>query len=79
MENEELERTQMIKTLIIEDIFDEDNSVKENIEEFEEKVEYMDIPKEKKEKILNLCTEIKKEENEKTQEYLLKLLQKEIN
>lgn len=79
MENEELERTQMIKTLIIEDYFDEESSIKENIEEFEEKLEYTDISTEKKEKLLKLCKEIKQEENEKTQEYLLKLLQKEIN
>ena len=75
MDNEELERTNLMKTMLIE--VDEEESIDENIEQFEEKLEYLDIPNEKKEKLQQLCNEIKKEENENSKEYLFKLLQKE--
>ena len=65
MNEEELERTNMMKTMIIESSdYEEDDSIIEHIEEFEEKIDYL---------------EIKEEENEKTREYLFKLLQKEID
>ncbi len=75
MDNEELERTNLMKTMLIE--VDEEESIDENIEQFEEKLEYLDIPNEKKEKLQQLCNEIKKEDNENSKEYLFKLLQKE--
>ncbi len=75
MDNEELERTNLMKTMLIE--VDEEESIDENIEQFEEKLEYLDIPNEKKEKLQQICNEIKKEDNENSKEYLFKLLQKE--
>ena len=75
MDNEELERTNLMKTMLIE--VDEEESIDENIEQFEEKLEYLDIPEEKKQKLQQLCNEIKKEDNENSKEYLFKLLQKE--
>ncbi|MCI8460881.1 MAG: hypothetical protein HFE81_05740 [Bacilli bacterium] len=80
MNEEELERTNMMKTMIIESSdYEEDDSIIEHIEEFEEKIDYLDIDEKQKEKLKSLCTEIKEEENEKTREYLFKLLQKEID
>jgi len=76
---EELEQTQMLKTMIIEKESDDDSSILEQIEEYEEKIDYLDIPVEKQKKLKELCNEIKKEKDEKVKEYLFKLLQKEID
>ena len=77
MDKEELERTNLMKTMMID--LDEEETIDENINQFEEKLEYLDIPEEKKEKLKDLCEQIKKEEDEKTKDYLFKLLQKEAN
>ena len=74
MDEEERERTTRMQTMMIE--MDEEESLEESIEQFEEKLEYMNLPEEKKQKIKELCTEIKKEEKEETRDFLLKLLQK---
>lgn len=80
MNEEELERTAMMKTMIIESSSDEEEmSIVESIEEFEDKIDYLDIDEAKKEKLKHLCDEIKGEENPKTREYLFKLLQKEVD
>lgn len=80
MTEEELERTSMMKTMIIESSSDEEEiSIIESIEEFEDKIDYLDIEESKKEKLKELCAEIKSEENLKTREYLFRLLQKEID
>lgn len=80
MTDEELERTAMMKTMIIESSNDEEEvSILESIEEFEDKIDYLDIEETKKEKLRKLCSEIKAEENIKTREYLFKLLQKEVD
>lgn len=75
---EELEQTQMLKTMIIESD-EEEPSILEEIEEFEEKIDYLDIDDEKKTKLRSLCNEIKKEDDENVREYLFKLLQKEVD
>ena len=77
--DEELEQTTMLKTMIIESDDEEIPSILEEIEEFEDKIEYLDIPQEKKEKFKNLCTEIKNEKDENVRKYLFKLLQKEVD
>ena len=60
MNEEELERTNMMKTMIIESSdYEEDDSIIEHIEEFEEKIDYLDIDEKQKEKLKSLCTEIK--------------------
>lgn len=79
MREEDLERTAMMKTMIIESGSDEELSIIESIEEFEDKIDYLDIEPAKKEKLKKLCSEIKQEENLKTREYLFKLLQKEVD
>lgn len=77
MDEEERERTTRMQTMMIE--MDEEESLEESIEQFEEKLEYMNLPEEKKQKIKELCTEIRKEEKEETRDFLLKLLQKELD
>ena len=77
MDKEELEQTRKMSTMMIE--LDEEDSILEQIEQFEEKLEYIDLPEEKKKKLKGLCKDIKEEENDNAREYLFKLLQKEIN
>ena len=48
---EELEQTQMLRTMIIESD-EEEPSILEEIEEFEEKIDYLDINEEKKSKLI---------------------------
>lgn len=80
MTPEELEQTEQMKTMIIEtETDDEEQSVLEMIEEFEDKIEYLDISKDKKKKLTEMCEEIKNESDEKVREYLFNLLQKEID
>lgn len=76
--DEELEQTNMLKTMIIESDED-DSSILEEIEEFEDKIDYLDIDDEKKEKLMKLCSEIRKEHDENVREYLFKLLKKEVD
>lgn len=80
LNEEELERTNMIKTMIIEPNNDiEDDSILEEIEVFEDKIDYLDIEDTQKDKLKKLCEEIKKETDENARNYLFKLLQKEMN
>lgn len=78
MNKENLERTNLMKTMMI-DIDKDEDAVIESIEQFEEKLEYMDLPNDKKEKLKDLCQQIKDEENENTRDYLYRLLEKEVN
>lgn len=73
---EELQRTNMIKKLFIED--SEEISIVEKIEEFEDKIDYLEFTEEKKERLRELCDKIKKESSN-SQEVLFNLLQKELN
>ena len=43
-------------------------------EEFEDKIDYLDIDDEKKEKLIKLCSEIKEEQDENVREYLFKFV-----
>lgn len=76
---EELEQTNMLKTMIIESDDDDEPSILEEIEEFEDKIDYLDIDDEKKKKLIKLCSEIKEEQDENVREYLFKLLKKEVD
>ena len=76
---EELEQTNMLKTMIIESDDDDEPSILKEIEEFEDKIDYLDIDDEKKEKLIKLCSEIKEEQDENVREYLFKLLKKEVD
>ena len=78
MNQEELDITRKMEKLMI-DADEEDDLILESVNQFEEKLEYLDIPDDKKEKLKEMCKDIKEEENENTREYLFKLLQKEMN
>lgn len=73
--NEEIEKTNLIKTLFIET---EEVSIVEKIEEFEDKIDYLDIPDKEKEDIKTLCNKIKQENDENTRAYLFNLLKSEV-
>ena len=81
MEDIELERTNLMKSMIVENetLYDDESSIVESIEEFEDRIDYLDMDDNKKEELKELCTKIKAEEDEKVQETLFKLLQKEVN
>lgn len=81
MKDIEVERTNMMKSLIVknETLFDDESSIIESIEEFEDRIDYLDIEDLKKEELKKLCTKIKKEEDDNIRETLFKLLQKEVN
>ncbi len=74
---EDEETTKLMHTMMIDQDSEED--IVENIEEFEDRLDYLDIDDEKKKELRHLCQEIKKEEDEKTRSYLFDLLQKELN
>lgn len=78
MTEEELKNTTQMHTMMMEKDSDEEISIIEEIEEFEDKIIYLDIPKEKKEKLQKLCSQIKQEEESETREFLFHLLQNEI-
>lgn len=78
MNKEDLERTNLMKNMMI-DIDKDEDALGESVDQFEEQLEYMDLAPEKKKKLKELCQEIKEEENENTRENLYKLLQKEVD
>jgi len=79
MREEDKERTNMMKTMIIEQEEKDYMTPVERIKEFEDRIDYLDISVSKKKKLKKLCQDIKAEEDEKAQEYLFNLLQKEID
>ena len=78
MTEEEKDRTNMMKTMMIEHEEDE-LSIIESIEEFEDKIEYLDMDDKKKEKLKDLCQKIKEESDESAQISLFNLLQSELD
>lgn len=78
MTEEEVKNTTQMHTMMMEKDSDEEISIIEEIEEFEDKIIYLDISKEKKEKLKKICDQIKQEEQEETREFLFHLLQQEI-
>ena len=78
MSEEELEKTGMLQK-VLGNLEEEEMTIDEMIEEFLENVDFMNISEEKKTKLKELCTEIQKESDEKTKEYLFKLLTKQAN
>ena len=74
MTSEELERTGVLKAILDKDIENEDTTIGERIEEFEDKLEYIDIAEERKEKYRELISKIKEEKEDSVKEYLFKEL-----
>lgn len=79
MSGEELERTGILKLMLDNAEEDEEMTIIECIEEFEEKIEYLNISVEKKEKIQSIIEEIKLEKDEYAQEILFKELVKIVD
>lgn len=78
MSEEQLQKTGLLRIMLDKQYEDDDMTIIERIEMFEDKVEYMNIPEKQKEKILNLIEQIKLEDSEKTQEFLFKELVKMV-
>lgn len=74
MTSEELERTGVLKAILDKDIENEETTIGERIEEFEDKLEYIDIAEDKKEKYRDLISKIKEEKEDSVKEYLFKEL-----
>ena len=70
MTSEELERTGVLKAILDKDIENEDTTIGERIEEFEDKLEYIDIAEDRKEKYRELFSKIKEEKEDSVKEYL---------
>ncbi len=81
MTNEELQRTGVLKTILDKDNnFDDDEmTIGERIEELEERIEYLDIEDERKDKIRNLINEIKNDDVETSKEFKFNHLMKLID
>ena len=77
LSNEDLEKTGLIRTLM--DVNDINEGTISDLDEILERLEYIDIDVEKKKKYLELIKEIKKEDDEKTREFLFHQLVKIVN
>lgn len=75
MSEEDLERTGILKDMLKKED-EEEMTINETIEEFLEKLEYLDIDNKKKTKIRSLANEILKESDDKAKEFLFNELKK---
>ena len=75
MSEEDLERTGILKDMLKKED-EEEMTINETIEEFLEKLEYLDIDNKKKTKIKSLANEILKESDDKAKEFLFNELKK---
>ena len=76
MTGEELEKTGVLKAILDKDIENEDTTIGERIEAFEDKLEYIDIDEGKKEKYRDLISKIKEENEDSVKEFLFNELTK---
>ncbi|MBR4177724.1 MAG: hypothetical protein IKH54_06305 [Bacilli bacterium] len=78
MSEEELEKTGILKVMLNKADSDEESTLLEKIEMFEERLDYLNVEEEKKEKLKDLISKIKEEEDEKVQGFLFKELEKMV-
>ena len=78
MSEEDLERTGILKDMLKKED-EEEMTINETIEEFLEKLEYLDIDNKKKTKIRSLANEILKENDDKAKEFLFNELKKIVH
>ena len=78
MSSEDLEKTGLFKTIMEHGESDDTGSLY-SIDEIRERLEYMDIEEEKRDKYFELIDEIKKEKDEHTRQFLFRQLAKIIN
>lgn len=79
MSDEQLQKTGILRMIMDkQNSDDEEESIVERIEMFEDKIDYLDISNAKKEKLRDLAIKIKAEDNPKVQEFLFKELVKMV-
>lgn len=78
MSEEQLQKTGILKMMLDKADFVEELSLLERIELLEDRIDYLNIIDEKKDKLRELVNEIKIEEDEKVQDFLFKQLIKII-
>ncbi len=76
MTEEELEKTGILKVMLNKADSDDESTLLEKIELFEERLEYLNIEDEKKNKLRELISKIKEEDDEQVQSFLFKELEK---
>jgi len=74
MSEEQLEKTGILRIMLDKADRVEESTLLERIELFEDKIEYLNIEEEKKNKLIELVEKIKLESDEKVQEFLFKEL-----
>jgi len=76
MTEEELEKTGILKVMLNKADSDDESTLLEKIELFEERLDYLNIEDEKKNKLRELISKIKEEDDEQVQSFLFKELEK---
>ncbi len=78
MSEEQLQKTGILKKMLDSADYEDDSSLLEKMEIFEDKLDYLNIEEVKKKKLKDLVDKIKEEQDEKVQEFLFKELVKEV-
>lgn len=78
MTEEELQKTGILKMMLDKADHEDESSLLEKIELFEEKVDYLNISEEKKNKLKELIEKIKEESDENVQDFLFNELTKTL-
>lgn len=78
MSEEQLQKTGILKMMLDRADHVDETTLLERIDIFEDRLDYLNIEEEKKEKLRDLVGQIKVEEDEKVQEFLFKQLIKTL-
>ncbi|MDO4996117.1 MAG: hypothetical protein Q4E69_02970 [Bacilli bacterium] len=78
MSEEQLQKTGILKMMLDKADHVDETTLLERIDIFEDRLDYLNIEEERKEKLRDLVRQIKVEEDEKVQEFLFKQLIKTI-
>lgn len=78
MSEEQLQKTGILKMMLNKADHVDETTLLERIDIFEDRLDYLNIEEDKKEKLRDLVKQIKTEEDEKVQEFLFKQLLKTI-
>lgn len=78
MSEEQLQKTGILKMMLDRADHVDETTLLERIDIFEDRLDYLNIDEDRKEKIRDLVKQIKVEEDEKVQEFLFKQLIKTI-
>lgn len=76
MSEEELEKTGILKIMLNKADSLDESTLLEKIEMLEDRLDYLNIEEDKKEKLKDLISKIKEEDDEKVQAFLYKELEK---